>query len=68
MMMAKYGRNTPQIKQIGVIYNNLRAAMVLERTVTVQFTVTDVAGLEYMINCRYRIADSRDHPTDMKFV
>lgn len=58
--MARCGRNTLQIKQIGVIYNNLRAAMVLEQTVTVRCTVTDVAGLEYVIHCRYRITkDSR---------
>jgi len=30
LMMAKYGRNTLQKKQIGVIYNNLRAAMILQ--------------------------------------
>jgi hypothetical protein len=68
-MMAKYGRNTLQIKQIGVVYNNLRAAIVLEGTVTVQCTVTDVAGLEYVIHCRYRsTTDSRDHPADTKFI
>jgi hypothetical protein len=67
--MTKYGRNTLQIKQIGVIYNNLRAAMVLEGTVTVQRTVTDVAGLEYAIHRRYRTTtDSRDHPADTKFI
>jgi len=66
--MATYGRNTLQIKQIGVIYNNLRPAMVLEWTVTVQCTLTDVAGLECMIPCRYWTTDSRDHPTDMKFI
>lgn len=68
LTMAKYGRKTLQIKQIGVIYNNLRAAMVLEWTVTVQCTVTDVAGLECMIHCRYRSTDNRGHPTDTKFI
>ena len=67
LTMAKYGRNTLQIKQIGVIYNNLRAAMVLDWTVTVQCTVTDMASSECTIPCRCRTADSRDRPTDMQF-